>query len=160
QVMEASGGNPFFALELGRGLGRRPRQPPPGEPLTVPRTLQALVADPVRYLPPATSRPLPPAAPAGGPTPPPLAPALRAAPWTRLRTAVAAEVIEVRDNRVRFTHPLLASTVAASVEPEERRRAHGLLAAAVTDPEQRARHLALASHDPDESVAEALDAAA
>ena len=69
-------------------------------------------------------------------------------------------MIEVDDETVRFTHPLLASTVYADASSEERRSAHRRLARAVVDDEERARHLALAARGPDEEVAAALDLAA
>ena len=40
RVHEVAGGNPFFALELGRALHRRAAAPAPGEPLPVPDRLR------------------------------------------------------------------------------------------------------------------------
>ena len=77
-----------------------------------------------------------------------------------LAAAERAGVIEIQAGEVRFTHPLLASTVYAGASPPERRVAHRALADRATDPEERARHLALASEAPDASIAEALDDAA
>ena len=52
-----------------------------------------------------------------------------------LRPAIDADVIEVTDNRVRFTlHPLLASVSHAGTNDTSRRDAHRRLAAAVADP--------------------------
>src|SRR4029078_7881390 len=68
-------------------------------------------------------------------------------------------VIERANGRIRFSHPLLASTVAGAAPPGEGRTIHERLAGLVPDPEERARHLALASQGPDASVAERLDAA-
>ena len=89
-----------------------------------------------------------------------LARALDADPSELLRPAIDADVIEVTDNRVRFTHPLLASVSRAGTDGTSRRDAHRRLATAVADPEQRARHLALAADGPDPSIAEDLDQAA
>jgi tetratricopeptide (TPR) repeat protein len=61
---------------------------------------------------------------------------------------------------VRFSHPLLGSTVYANASLEERRATHRRLAALVVDPEESARHLALAAEGPDAAVARALDDAA
>ena len=44
QLAEASGGNPFFALEMARAYASRPAERDPGEPLPVPRSLEELVA--------------------------------------------------------------------------------------------------------------------
>jgi hypothetical protein len=64
------------------------------------------------------------------------------------------------DGRIHFTHPLYASAVHASTPLVHRRQAHGDLAASVSSPEERARHLALATGEPDEQVAETVVAAA
>lgn len=58
-----------------------------------------------------------------------------------------------------FRHPLVQSAVFSAATPDERRKAHGALAAAV-DGSRRAWHLAGAAAGPDESVAEALEASA
>ena len=69
-------------------------------------------------------------------------------------------MIELGNGRIHFTHPLLASGAYAGVEASERRANHARLAELVHDPEERARHLALAVTVPDARVAAALDAAA
>jgi DNA-binding CsgD family transcriptional regulator len=77
-----------------------------------------------------------------------------------LGDALEAGVLELDRDRVRFSHPLLRSAVAARATPGRRRELHARLAAVVRDPEQEARHLALAASGPDETVAAALDDAA
>jgi DNA-binding CsgD family transcriptional regulator len=77
-----------------------------------------------------------------------------------LEAAQRAGVIQVTGDRIRFTHPLLAAAAAAAATPEQRRRLHGRLASTSADPEERARHLALATVRPDAAVAASLDAAA
>ncbi|MFD7660040.1 LuxR C-terminal-related transcriptional regulator [Actinosynnema sp. NPDC059797] len=69
-------------------------------------------------------------------------------------------VVEVLPGAVRFTHPLLRSTVYSAAPPGRRRRAHRRLAEVVDDPESRALHLALGAAGPDVEVAEALGEAA
>src|SRR6185369_15684363 len=76
-----------------------------------------------------------------------------------LGRAEEAGIIERSGGRVRFTHPLLGSTLYLNTPEAERRALHGRLASLTTDLEVRARHLALATHGPDEAVAVALERA-
>jgi DNA-binding NarL/FixJ family response regulator len=78
-----------------------------------------------------------------------------------LAPAEAAGLVTVApDGRIDFTHPLFASAVYGSASASDRARTHRALAAVVDDPEERARHLALASDRPDEATAAALEEAA
>src|SRR5262249_26990789 len=77
-----------------------------------------------------------------------------------LAPALEADVIELDQERIRFTHPLLASTLYAEASPEQRLELHRRVAAVSADPEEKARHLALAAEGPDATVASALDHAA
>ena len=74
--------------------------------------------------------------------------------------AVEADLIEISGARVRFTNPLLGAVLYSEALPDERRRAHRILADIASDPEERARHLALAADGPDEDVAQMLEDAA
>ena len=71
----------------------------------------------------------------------------------RLDRAVAAGVVEISSDRVRFAHPLLADGMATMIGPRRRSRLHADLARLVEDPEQRARHLALADSQPGAEIA-------
>ena len=150
RLHEASGGNPFFALELARALGD---DVDPTQPLPVPETLDALVRARLDGLPGETRQALLLACTHGR-----LAPAYLEADI--LEPAFADNVIEVADGAIRFTHPLLASVLYQAAAPEARRLAHERLAQIVDDPLGRARHRALASHGPDADVAAALEEAA
>ena len=77
-----------------------------------------------------------------------------------LEAALREGVVELDDSRVRFAHPLLASICYEQAPVWKRRAVHRALAGAVSDLEERARHLALATEGPDEAVASELDAAA
>ena len=74
--------------------------------------------------------------------------------------ALQARVLELEGERLRFTHPLLASAISARTVGERRRSLHRRLASVASDPEEQARHLALAASAPSAQVAKALDAAA
>jgi DNA-binding CsgD family transcriptional regulator len=76
-----------------------------------------------------------------------------------IRRAEKAGILQRAGGRIGFTHPLLGSTVYTAATPEARRSAHCRLADLVADPEERARHLALAVSGPDLPVAEALEEA-
>jgi DNA-binding CsgD family transcriptional regulator len=84
----------------------------------------------------------------------------RAEAQAGLAEAEAADVVRLTGERIDFTHPLLGSTVYAAASTEARRRVHGRLADLVVDPEERARHLALAAPGADPGVAAELQAAA
>ena len=77
-----------------------------------------------------------------------------------LEAAVHEGVVELDDSRLRFAHPLLASICYERAPLWKRRAVHRALAEAVSDVEERARHLALAAEGPDAVVASYLDAAA
>ena len=77
----------------------------------------------------------------------------------RLRAAEAAAIVEMDEERVRFSHPLLAARVEAELDPRRRRSLHRRLAELVGDPEQRARHLALGADGASARVADELEAA-
>ena len=77
-----------------------------------------------------------------------------------LDAAVREGVVELDDSRMRFAHPLLASICYEQAPLWKRRAVHRALAGAVTEVEERARHLALAADGPDAAVASELDAAA
>jgi DNA-binding CsgD family transcriptional regulator len=152
QVHELSGGNPFFALELGRAVQAGSLRLQPGERLPV--TLEALVDARLKGLPPAARRGLAVAASMRRPT---LAVVDDVAGEDALAEAEAAQIVRVRDGVVAFAHPLLASGAYAATDPAARRALHAAIAERVSEPEERARHLALAATGPDETVAAALD---
>ena len=77
-----------------------------------------------------------------------------------LDAAVREGVVELDDSRVRFSHPLQASICYEQAPLWKRRAMHRSLAWAVTDLEERARHLARAAEGPDAAVASELEAAA
>jgi DNA-binding CsgD family transcriptional regulator len=157
----ATGGNPMMCLEMARSLERRGGDPAPGEPLSVPADLRSLVSERLQGLSDGARRLLLVAAALGQPTVDAVTAALPDAgeAATSLREAVSAGVLEVDGERVRFTHPLIASVPYADLTPADRRQLHAGLAATVTEPEERARHSALGSSHPSADVAASLDVA-
>ena len=155
RVYELSGGNPFFALELGRARQRGSIELELGGGLPV--TLEALVRDRIAALPVETRGSLAAAAAPSVPTLTLVATVSEGA----LAPAVAAGIVELNGEMVRFTHPLLRSAAYACVSPRERSELHRRLANVVEDVEERALQLALASGGrPDSEVARQLDRAA
>jgi DNA-binding CsgD family transcriptional regulator len=162
QIATASGGNPLFALEIARAVLRGEVRPKPSEHLSVPGTLQQLVRDRLAGLPEDIRELLFIAAAVSDPTIELLRQAAHrpADVVAGLDVAVQAGVLEVVDDRLRFSHPLFASTVYHAVDIDRRRELHRALAGLVSSPHERARHLALGADGPDAGVAAALDEAA
>jgi DNA-binding CsgD family transcriptional regulator/tetratricopeptide (TPR) repeat protein len=156
RLYDLSGGNPFFALELGRALDAGTLRLEPGERLPV--ALDDLVGARLRGLAAHTRRALAAASALAAPTLE-LVEAVSGTAPSALDEAERADVVAVRNGGVRFTHPLLASSAYASVGASVRRALHLAASEHVSNPEERARHLALAASGPDESVAAALEAA-
>lgn len=80
---------------------------------------------------------------------------------TAVRVALDAGILQIEDDfTLRYTHPLYASAAVASMTALDRAAVHTRLAEVVPDPDVQARHLAHATPNPDETVAEQVDAAA
>ena len=65
--------------------------------------------------------------------------------------------VAIREGKIAFTHPLLSFAAYSQASLQRRRELHRRLASLVTDPEERARHLAIAIEGPDEETALALE---
>jgi DNA-binding CsgD family transcriptional regulator len=89
-----------------------------------------------------------------------LSSALGADARVEVRRAVAAGLLRTEGDRLGFVHPLYAAACYRDAAASRRAAAHARLAGVVTDPERRARHLALAADGPDSAVAAQLDRAA
>ena len=150
RVHELSGGNPLFALELGREIAETGG-------LHVPGSLRDALDARLDRVSDRTTTVLLAAAALARPTV--QAVAHEAEAQAALDQAVAAGVVVLDGDAIRFTHPLLASRCYERASPWTRRATHRTLAAGADDAEERARHLALASEGPDEAVAVQLDAA-
>lgn len=152
-----SGGTPFYALELGREVQAR-GVPAATESLTVPRSLDDLIGARFAALEPAAAEVALHAAALSHPSGSMLAAAIGAERTSDgVDGARAAGLIDTSDDRIRFTHPLLAAAAYGRATADQRREAHRRLAEVVTDAEERARHLARAVVEPDGSVARAIE---
>ena len=158
QVYSVSGGNPFFALEIGRFILERPATARTGEPIPLPRSLADAIKVRIRRLPPE-SRDILVALSAMARADEGLLRRADPRAGSALGAAHSAQVVETVEGRLRFTHPLLSSVIYSMADPAARRQWHARLAGLVTDPEERARHLAHAATAPDAVVADALEAA-
>ncbi len=161
QLYRVSGGNPFFALEIGRALERREVRLAPGISFALPGTLRELVRDRLTDLAPSAQDVALVVAALSQPTVVRVEAGVLAAgvEGDAFGQALTAGIVEVEGTHVRFTHPLLGSIVYSEASPARRRELHAALAT-VTDGEERARHLALATTAPDDEVAASLDEAA
>lgn len=157
RIVEATRGNPLFALELGRTLAER-GPPATGEEMPVPNVVEDLLDTRVARLPDPVRRVLLAVALSGD-----LAKSQLAAIGDRdaVDHAVEAGLLVVDREHVRASNPLLAAAAKQRSTARERRELHVELARVVTDEELRAFHLALATELPDEALAETVaDAAA
>jgi DNA-binding CsgD family transcriptional regulator len=77
-----------------------------------------------------------------------------------LDEAVREGLVSIDGSQLHFANPLLSSICYEQASPSKRRAVHRALAGAVSDVEERARHLALAADAPDSGVASELEAAA
>jgi DNA-binding CsgD family transcriptional regulator len=162
RVQEATAGNPFFALEVGRELVRTGTRPAPGQALRVPDSLRELLGGRLARLPAETADVLLQVAALARPTIDVVAGAYgdRDRVLVGLEAAAREGAITLDDSSVRFTHPLLASLCYEQAPVWKRRAVHLALAEVVTDIEERARHRALAVDGPNSEVASELDDAA
>jgi len=156
QVFDTCGGNPLFALELGRAVLER-GLPEIGAGLPVPEVLGELFGARVGALPPGVRRALMAVALGGGLSGEELA---AVADPLAVEDAQASGVLVADGRRVRAAHPLLAAAAAGQAAAAERRDLHAALGAAVGDPVLAARHRALAAAGPDAALAGEVSAAA
>ena len=158
RLRELSGGNPLFALELGRAVQRGAIRLEAAEHL--PGTLAAVVRDRLMLLPPDTRLALLAVSALSHPTLELVRHAVGGDAADRLTPAIEAHIVELDREHIRFTHPLLASGIYTEASTAQRRALHRRLAELLSDPEEHARHLALAAEGPDPDVASALERAA
>ncbi|WP_330286904.1 helix-turn-helix transcriptional regulator [Streptomyces sp. NBC_00576] len=162
EIHRTSGGNPLYALELGRALAENPTPPRPGEPLPVPTSLRALVLSRLEMLSDDARRTLLVVSAGARPTLALLHAAGRknAEAETAQAASLGLLATEPEGPAVRFAHPLVSAALYAEASAQERRAAHAALSTAASDPIERARHLALATDGTDPEVGARLAEAA
>ena len=160
RLWETSRGNPFFALELATALQRRGGTLAPGEELPIPSNLDELLHARLAGLSAAALQVASAVAALADPTVPLVESAFGRQFDAGLAETLAARVVELDGRRLRFTHPLLGSAIAARQTPSRRRSLHARLAKIVPTAEERARHLALAAAKPSRAIASILEDAA
>jgi DNA-binding CsgD family transcriptional regulator/tetratricopeptide (TPR) repeat protein len=152
RLHELSGGNPFYALEVGRAL------PPEaslaaGEPVVLPHDLSELLGRRLDRLSKRARELVLAVSALSGPS----VSLVERLDASGLEEGLAAGALELEGERVLFAHPLLGSTAYARATPSRRRRLHRGLAEVVENPEERVLHLALGTKEPDRAVSAALE---
>ncbi|MGA8546117.1 MAG: LuxR family transcriptional regulator [Mycobacterium sp.] len=158
RIHEIAAGNPFFALELAREVGTKR-----ASELTMPTSLRELVNSRISRVGGGSEAALLAMASLPDPTVQMVAQATDTTPDRLIELLGEAEtqaVVEIDGNRIQFTHPVLAHGVYTGAPPRRRRGMHRRLADLVTEPELRARHLALSAATAETHTVEALDTAA
>ena len=158
RLYAASAGNPYFALELARAVDPEAQF----DLLAVPPSLRRLLRTRVAGAPAEVREYLLTAALAQDDSREVVAAAAPdpAQAHVYLEAAATAGLIDLRADRVRFTHPLLRSVLVEDATPAQRRSVHLRLADHVPTGAQRAWHRAHSAPGPAEAVAAELDAAA
>lgn len=164
RLWRASGGSPLVLLEAAGALPRPvlDGQAPLPRVLPVGERIDDLYAERLAALPAATRRCVLLVSAGGRVDRDALYELLAAERLDRvdLEPAATAGLIALDDGTVAFPHPLIRSTVYYRASADDRRWAHGALAAVDDDPDRRAWHLADAASGPDDGVAGELQAAA
>jgi DNA-binding CsgD family transcriptional regulator len=156
QIFDATLGNPLFALEFGRTIADQ-GSPALGDELPIPETVEELVGARITGLPQPLHALLLALALGGDLETSELSAIV--APGT-LDDAIDRGLVVADGQRVRPSHPLLAAMVKKRSKARERHDLHLMLASSAADEGVRAHHLALASRQPDEQLAQTVAAAA
>ncbi len=159
RVHVGSGGNPFFALELARLAEQRGLQTGALE-LPLPASVAEALRERLDAVPETTRSSLLVVAALATPTLDVVEAALGSSASALLQPAIDAGMLVLDASEIRFSHPLTGAAVYGDAWPSRRRACHAALAELVHDPDERVRHLALASEGHDSELAVALEDAA
>jgi hypothetical protein len=162
RVLRASGGNPFYALEIVRFLDGEELPLTPRLAIPLPPHLDALVRRRLSALPEAAQEAVLAAFRLSSPTVDLVSKALALSDHdaSGVFMALEAGALEQRGDRIALTHPLLGPAIYARRTEAERRRLSGRLAELPLDPAECAYHRAVATEVPDTEVAALAEAAA
>lgn len=156
KIRRVSGGNPLFALEVARAIIDQAAAGGHREEFPLPVDLRQTLRGRLLSLSPTARRALLLVSAFAHPTVASFATSrddIRAG----IEEAVGAGIVETEGDAVRFSHPLFASVVYSDASTKERRGVHAELAEIARDPEERARHLALSTDDPDAAIADVVE---
>ncbi|MCW2514507.1 MAG: hypothetical protein JWR11_3549 [Mycobacterium sp.] len=159
RIADVSGGNPFYALELARGVDSRTAV---GEEV-LPSTLTELVRLRTGHFDGEVGDMLLAACSVSDPTVDLVASATDVSVERVVELLEGPEregILRIEGNNVHFAHPLLARGIYTHAGPARRRRMHRALAAVETQPELKARHMALGAASAEPDTLHALDDAA
>lgn len=160
RLQEASGGNPFVALEIAVALIESDEPVVAGLPLPVPASLRQLLGRRIARLPAATRAALLVISALGEAGEEKVATVLGVDDLEAvLAPAEAAGILASERPEIRFSHPMMAAVVYATASPRRLRDLHARLAALSSEVEGRARHLARSAEAPDATIATALEEA-
>ncbi|WP_165960239.1 AAA family ATPase [Actinocrispum wychmicini] len=157
-LVRRTAGNPFWALEVGRAITRQHGEPTTDLPL--PTSLTTVVNERLAELDMDTQAALIATSALAYPTVSLTTRALQGIvkdPLDAIDAAVTAGMVAESSGRLRPAHPLLGYAALETLAPGGRAALHRRLATIVSDPEQRARHMAIAAEPPDAEVAGVLD---
>ena len=161
RIAEVSAGNPLYALELARALRAKGTDTPAGS-LPLPDSVQLAIGDRVGSHAGDVGTLLEIVSAMGRSS----VGALREISLTNdldKALGVAQEerlLVVEEDLTVRFSHPMVGSVVYARIDPIAKRALHARLAALASEPDVRARHVALSTESADAGAAALLEDAA
>ncbi|HUA45010.1 MAG TPA: AAA family ATPase [Solirubrobacteraceae bacterium] len=160
RIHQGAGGNPLYALAIATELEARHASGDRTADLPIARTLGDAIELRLGHADERAGAAMLVIAALSHPTLAMLQAALPDFALSDLESAERAGVIEISGSRLRFTHPLLASTHYANTPASSRRELHRRLATVIDDEEERAQHIALGAEAPDREIADTLEKAA
>jgi DNA-binding NarL/FixJ family response regulator len=160
RIHQVAGGNPLWALAIALELEAGHSGGDRAGDLPIPRTLSDAIELRLSHIDPRADAAMLAIAALSQPTVAMVQAAIPEFALSDLESAERAGVVEIAGGRVRFNHPLLASTHYQNTPVSQRRELHRLLATVIDDEVERAQHVALGAEAPDRELADSLEHAA